>query len=463
MLPWLDLLFTDDWNSALLKTAQRTAEAYPEFKIDAEVCKHILSRSERGQRWWSRHYARRTRCDPDSLDLAWLMLAADPDNAGVTYGFIGRLGDRVTDWQVNNGGLWNAFPPYEVVRRLERWEQVHDGFKPVMGADPFKVTSDALWGRAMTMLADAKGAASAAEQPPVTLRDRLTPPNAVPDDVPTIQVMRPVGKTPPPYTALANEPTPLSVTPAVGPVAAALRAEFPHAAAAIETMLVDLQEGDVLSFRPFILVGEPGCGKSRMIRRLAEHLGAKLRRYDGAASTDNTFGGTPKRWAQTSSCFPLIAIAELKVGNPIVMVDEVDKAAIGYYAGNLALALIPFLEKETSRAYPDVSLEVECNLSAVCYAMTANDVTKLPSPLRDRCRIVKVPSPGVEHLAGLVSSIMRDLAVDRRLDPGWLAPLAGDEMDVVAKAWTGSDRSVRKLQKIVSATVTARDYCAPRH
>jgi ATP-dependent Lon protease len=236
----------------------------------------------------------------------------------------------------------------------------------------------------------------------------------------------------------------------VRPVADALRAEFPHAPAAIETMLVDLREGEPIAFRPFILLGEPGCGKSRLLRRLAEHLGAALRRYDGASASDNAFGGTPKRWSTAAPCFPLIAVAELKVANPIVMVDEVDKASVGYYHGNLAMALMPFLEKETASAYPDVGLDIEANL-------------KLPAPLRDRCRIIRVPTPGVEHLIGLAASILRDIAVERNIDARWLAPLAGDELDVVAKAWSASDRSVRKLQKIISATVTAREECAARH
>jgi hypothetical protein len=98
MPPWLDLLFIEGWRAAFLKCAARTAESYPEFKLDDRTAARILSRIKPTRRWFCRNFARRTRLDPDCLDLCWLMLAADPANP-LTYGFVGRLGDRVGDWQ----------------------------------------------------------------------------------------------------------------------------------------------------------------------------------------------------------------------------------------------------------------------------------------------------------------------------------------------------------------------------
>jgi hypothetical protein len=57
---------------------------------------------------------------------------------------------------------------------------------------------------------------------------------------------------------------------------------------------------------------------------------------------------------------------------------------------------------------------------------------------------------------------MRDLAIDdeaRQHD----APLATDELAVIAKAWARARFSMRALQKIVAATLEARDSYAPRH
>jgi ATP-dependent Lon protease len=124
---------------------------------------------------------------------------------------------------------------------------------------------------------------------------------------------------------------------------------------------------------------------------------------------------------------------------------------------------MPFLERETCRAYPDVGLEIEADLSHVCHAFTANDDTLLQAPLRDRLRVIRIPSPGVAQLPGLSASILKDIAVERAMPASFLPPLAPDELGVIARAWQGSDGSVRKLQKIISATVTARDDHASRH
>jgi ATP-dependent Lon protease len=44
-----------------------------------------------------------------------------------------------------------------------------------------------------------------------------------------------------------------------------------------------------------------------------------------------------------------------------------------------------------------------------------------------------------------------------------LQPLESDELDVIGQAWARAGFSMRKLQKIVAATLEARDSCARRH
>jgi hypothetical protein len=256
---------------------------------------------------------------------------------------------------------------------------------------------------------------------------------------------------------------PLVTAKDVAGVRRAMHAEFPHAAQAFDMLLRDVGDGTPVKLKPTILLGPAGSGKSRMVRRVAELLGRlSVYRFDAAGSHDGQFSASPKAWSSTQPSVPARAIVQSRIANPIVLVDEIEKAGSGKYNGRLWDALVPFLEQETSARYRDVSLDAELNLSYVSYIATANSIEDLPGPLRDRFRVVRIPAPTLVHLPVLAASIMRDLAVEddtRAHDE----PLAQDELDVIGRAWTRERFSMRKLQRLVAATLEARDQCAPRH
>jgi ATP-dependent Lon protease len=264
------------------------------------------------------------------------------------------------------------------------------------------------------------------------------------------------------YKDLVDAALPLIVVRDLQRLRMAMHAEFPHAVAAVDLLVRDLREDKPFRIKPAVLVGSPGAGKSRLIRRLADLAGLSVYRYDAASSSDSQFGGTGKAWSNTEPSVPARAVAQSKTANPIVMVDEIEKAAERNFNGRLWDAMLPFLDPETAGRYRDQSLDSELELSAICYISTANDITKLPSPLRDRLRVIKVPTPTLQHLPALAASVMRDLAAQDEARAGD-APLAGDELAVIGKAWAKAGFSMRALQKIVGATLDARDQHAMRH
>ena len=141
------------------------------------------------------------------------------------------------------------------------------------------------------------------------------------------------------------------------------------------------------------------------------------------------------------------------------MVDELEKCG-STQAGSLSHAMLSYLERETAATIRDVSLDAEMNLSWVNHAATGNDVRGLPAPLRDRYRIVCVPLPRLADLPALAANVAAEIAAENG-DFAW--PLANDELDVIGRAWTRAGFSLRKLLKIVSATLEARNAAAVRH
>jgi ATPase family protein associated with various cellular activities (AAA) len=479
----LDVLLSDTREMALVKITLATEAARSDIKFTRDHMTRFKQDSWDVNRRRCGHFVRRLHRDESGLDLLWLMLAAAPGKPWTYSGWLPRLTDALNTMSdqatpIEEGLLWIA------TNRYSRWVDIAAGC-PAFIDDPFKAVTDKEWARAEArrIERDNKARAAAAmianNNPPVSIKElrstnfddlesaRLAPPQDAAQEVAGevsdgVQVLPTDSKMTGLYRALSTSRTPLDLTPDdIRPIRDVLRAEFPHAYAAIDLMLGDLRPGEPLRFRPFLLLGSPGSGKSRLVRRMCEFICVKLRRYDGAGSSDNAFGGTPKRWASATPCVPLQAVAEAKVANPVMLIDEVDKAGRGI-AGCLTDSLMPFLETETSRAFPDPCFEVEADLSYVNYCMTANGDTRLPSPLRDRIRIIRVPAPTVEHLDALARSIMADLAVELNIPPTFLHDLAPDELSVVSKMW-GENGSVRRLQKIIRGTVTARDQYASRH
>ena len=235
-----------------------------------------------------------------------------------------------------------------------------------------------------------------------------------------------------------------------------LAGEFPHAAEQIGVLLSDLVEGEEIRFRPTLLVGKPGGGKSRLARRLCAELNLPLLRYDAAGAGDNAFAGTPRRWHSGEHCTPLEAVHRSLKANPAVLVDEIDKCAASRHNGNLELSLMPFLDGgETSARYPDPFVESECDLSHVNFFLTANDDSKLQGPLRDRLRIVRLPEPRREDLPILARAMVNDVARERGGNPAWWPHLSEDELEIAGRLWLGG--SVRRLRVIVERLLAARE------
>lgn len=272
-----------------------------------------------------------------------------------------------------------------------------------------------------------------------------------------------------PYNVLVDAALPLVVVRDVREIRKTLHREFPHAVAAVDMLIRDLRDGRPFHIKPVCLVGSAGSGKTRIVRRLAALVSESsmpsteklhVHRFDGAVS-DGQFAGTAKGWSNTEPSVPVRAVRQSMTANPLVMIDEADKATSSQN-GFLGHSLLQFADPETSSRVRDQSLDAELDLSMVSFILTANDAKLLPGMLRDRFRMIRMPTPTLLHLPALAAQVMADLAHDDEARAGD-APLAPDELAGMGKKWAGAGFSMRKLKSIVEATLYARDSCAPRH
>lgn len=238
--------------------------------------------------------------------------------------------------------------------------------------------------------------------------------------------------------------------------------EFPWMEDAINLITEEMQLSIRLSgknnfIRPIVFVGPAGVGKSRFMSRLADYLGVPSITFSCASANDAmNIKGSSNSWSQSTCSLPVRMISMNGVGNPAIILDEVDKIMLNSNNGNIVNAVLPMLEPGTNQKYNDDYFMENFNISGVIWLMTANVLKDISPILLSRCKVIHITSPRPidTDFEAIRCGIVKDMCLRYSCEENMLPELPREFIKEIRSQYIKRSLSARGLFRMFMAAYT---------